>query len=84
MPPILNCKKEARAPIRHRCVLATTREKEPEPHKVYPTGQGIPPVPDGLCEKVRRSPLALSPHSPTFSLSANTFSILTEALRNVT
>ena len=38
------------------------------------------------CSEVVAFPVAevFSPHSPTFSLSANTFSILTEALHSVT
>ena len=72
-----------RTPVRHRCVPATTRKGARASQSVSPAGHGTPPIPDGLYEKVRRSPLALSPHFPTFSLSANTFSILTEALRSV-
>ena len=67
--------------------------KELKPHEQYSAGHGVPLVPDNRY-KVRRmpdkqevgkshSPYPLTPPPSPFSLSANTFSMLTEALRSV-
>ena len=87
LPSILNCNKK-NGPNPHPASLRSSNdpEKEPEPHKAY--------IPQGMAHSQSQMayakgttqpalPYPLTPPPSPVSLSANTFSILTEALRSV-
>ena len=87
LPSILNCNKKKRPEPPSGIVAFQQRPgKEPEPHKAYiPQGMAHPQSPMACTKKCSTacSPYPLTPPPPPFSLSANTFSMLTDALRSV-
>ena len=84
LPSILNYNKK-NGPNPHPASLRSSNDPERSPSLIKRISRRTwhTPIPDGLCERYDAARSSLSPHSLTFSLSANTFSILTEALRSV-